>query len=64
MYVLTDGAHVVHALTDSPDIVRWWRKRDPHNVAIKRELISTREDWIRVFNPSFYDQWIRAGENK
>lgn len=62
MYVLTDGARIVHALTENEDIVRWWRKRDADNLAVKREIISTREDWVRFFSPNFYDQWIRAGE--
>jgi len=64
MYVLIDSAKIIHALTESKEMVRWWRKRDAGNLALNREIINTREDWVRFFDPGLFDYWIRAGEER
>ena len=64
MYVLitkTLGEPVVMALTDNSDVIKWWRRKDVNNTAVRREVINTREEWIKFFDPSWYDSWIKAG---
>lgn len=62
MHVLVDDIGIIIALTEDENIIKWWRKRNPGNKAIKRTIINTREDWVRYFDPGWYDAWIRSGE--
>lgn len=62
MYVLielTCGMPIVRGITENEKYVSYWRRLKPQNLAVKRRVVETREDWYEITDNRWYQLWKR-----